>query len=162
MQGLVSTQERLGPSAALEGRKIPGALGKSPAIGISGAAKRREKVLWAWTGRAGGRSDKSRRVVGPVRRLSLEHGDSVAAVVFHRDRRSMGPRVAVSLSTHDKGPGWLPEILAGMIDAGESPEEALRREVREEGGYEIERLDSIGTVYLSPGGSSERIIIMRR
>jgi ADP-ribose pyrophosphatase len=98
-------------------------------------------------------------MVGPVRRLSLERGDSVAAVVFQRDRRCIVLARQFRYPTHDKGPGWLDEILAGMIDAGESPEDAIRREVREESGYEIERLESIGTFYLSPGGSSERVIL---
>jgi nudix-type nucleoside diphosphatase (YffH/AdpP family) len=35
----------------------------------------------------------------------------------------------------------------------------VRREVLEESGYEIERLHHINTFYLSPGGSSERIIL---
>jgi nudix-type nucleoside diphosphatase (YffH/AdpP family) len=99
------------------------------------------------------------RMIGPVRRLSLERGDSVAAVVFQRDRRCILLASQFRYPTHDTGPGWLTEIPAGMIDAGESPEQAVRREVREESGYDIERLDSIATFYLSPGGSSERIIL---
>jgi ADP-ribose pyrophosphatase len=57
----------------------------------------------------------------------------------------------------EKGPGWLLEIIAGMIDAGEAPEGALRREIAEELGYGVDRVEHIATFYVSPGGSSERI-----
>jgi ADP-ribose pyrophosphatase len=44
-----------------------------------------------------------------------------------------------------------------MIDAGESPEAALRRELEEELGFVNPRLEPIATFFVSPGGSSERI-----
>jgi nudix-type nucleoside diphosphatase (YffH/AdpP family) len=53
----------------------------------------------------------------------------------------------------------LTEIPAGMVESGETPEACIRREVREESGYEIAGLEPIGTFYLSPGGSSERTIL---
>jgi ADP-ribose pyrophosphatase len=46
-----------------------------------------------------------------------------------------------------------------MIDAGESPDVALRREVEEETGYRVRDLRHIGTFYVSPGGTSERIVL---
>ena len=98
-------------------------------------------------------------MVGPVRRLSFERGDSVAAVVLHRDRRALILGKQFRYPTNEKGPGWMTEILAGMIDSGESPVQCVRREVREESGYEVEQLEQIATFYLSPGGSSERIIL---
>jgi ADP-ribose pyrophosphatase len=103
--------------------------------------------------------DAKGHMVGPVPRLSLERGDSVAAVVFHRERRRVILTNQFRYPTNAKGPGWLTELPAGMIDDSESPENAIRREVREECGYEVERLDPIATFYLSPGGSSERIIL---
>lgn len=98
-------------------------------------------------------------LIGPVRRLSLERGDAVAALVVNRDRDRAILASQFRYPTYEKGPGWLTEILAGMLEAGESPEACIRREVREESGYEIARLEPIGTFYLSPGGSSERIIL---
>jgi nudix-type nucleoside diphosphatase (YffH/AdpP family) len=99
------------------------------------------------------------RMIGPLRRLSFERGDSVAAVVLNRDRGSVVLANQFRYPTHAKGPGWITEILAGMVDAGETPEQCVRREVREESGYDVEQLQHIGTFYLSPGGSSERIIL---
>ena len=52
---------------------------------------------------------------------------------------------------------WLLEIVAGMMDAGETPEAVVRREAVEEIGCEVHDLVSICDYYVSPGGTSERI-----
>jgi len=96
-------------------------------------------------------------MIGPVRRLSLERGDSVAAIVFDRDRQRVILANQFRYPTYEKGPGWMTEALAGVVDPGENPEQCIRREVREESGYDVDRLEHIATFYLSPGGSSERI-----
>jgi ADP-ribose pyrophosphatase len=44
-----------------------------------------------------------------------------------------------------------------MVDAGEAPEAALRRELEEELGYGVAHLEPIADFFVSPGGSSERI-----
>ncbi len=95
----------------------------------------------------------------PVRRLSFERGESVAALLV---RPETGRLVLVNqfrYPTHAKGPGWLNEVVAGVIDEGETPETALRREIREETGCEVARLERIAAFYASPGGSSERIFL---
>ncbi|HAY29432.1 MAG TPA: NUDIX hydrolase [Candidatus Accumulibacter phosphatis] len=93
----------------------------------------------------------------PARRLVFERGDSVAAVVYHRDSDSLLFAEQFRYPTVGKGSGWLLEVVAGMIDAGESPETALRREVEEELGFTLARCEAIATFFVSPGGSSERI-----
>ncbi|QKG56678.1 NUDIX hydrolase [Hymenobacter sp. BRD128] len=51
------------------------------------------------------------------------------------------------------------EIAAGMIDQGESPEAAVRREIHEELGYDIDQLTAIVTMWPSPGTSAETIAV---
>jgi ADP-ribose pyrophosphatase len=93
----------------------------------------------------------------PVRRLVFERGDSVAAVVFDRDNERLLLTEQFRFPAFEKGPGWLIELIAGMIDRGEQPQDALRREIEEELGYRANRIEHIATFYVSPGGSSERI-----
>ncbi len=93
----------------------------------------------------------------PVTRLVFERGDSAAAVVFHRERRNVLLAEQFRFPTLEKGPGWILEVPAGMVDSGEQPEATMRREIEEEIGYRVESIRPIVTFYVSPGGSSERI-----
>jgi ADP-ribose pyrophosphatase len=99
------------------------------------------------------------RVGGQVqRRLSLERGDSVAAVVEREDGAILLTR-QFRYPTLAKGPGYLLELPAGMIEGEEEPEVSLRRELVEELGYEPDRVEAIAAFYVSPGGSSERVFL---
>jgi nudix-type nucleoside diphosphatase (YffH/AdpP family) len=95
----------------------------------------------------------------PVRRLVFERGDSAAALLFNRDTQKILLINQFRYPTYEKGQGWLYEVVAGAIDANEQPEESIRREIREEIGYEANALTHIATFYVSPGGTSERIIL---
>jgi len=57
------------------------------------------------------------------------------------------------------GGPWKLELVAGLIDTGESPEQVAVRETREEANVDIstagDRLLSITNYYLSPGSSTE-------
>jgi ADP-ribose pyrophosphatase len=50
---------------------------------------------------------------------------------------------------------WLLEPVAGMIDAGETPQQAGVREVQEEAGIAVDKLEYICELYPSPGGCDE-------
>lgn len=54
---------------------------------------------------------------------------------------------------------WLLEIVAGLIDTAESPEEVVKREAREEAGAIVEALIPITTYWASPGAFSERVTV---
>jgi nudix-type nucleoside diphosphatase (YffH/AdpP family) len=95
----------------------------------------------------------------PVRKLVFERGDSAAALLFHRDSQQVILVNQFRYPTYEKGPGWLYEVVAGIIEDHERPEECIKREVREETGYEVSELTHIATFYVSPGGTSERIIL---
>jgi nudix-type nucleoside diphosphatase (YffH/AdpP family) len=94
-----------------------------------------------------------------VRRLNLERGDSVGVVMVDPVRRTVILIEQFRYAAYTKGHGWLIETVAGMIDAGETPEEAARREVLEETGYKIEALRLISSFFVSPGGSSEWVAL---
>ena len=94
-----------------------------------------------------------------VKRLCFQRGDSVAAILFDAERRKLLLVKQFRYPTYEKGPGWIMEIVAGILGPGETPEAAVRRETLEETGYEIALLEPIATFYVSPGGSSERILL---
>ena len=50
---------------------------------------------------------------------------------------------------------WLYEIPAGLIDKGETPAEAAKRELEEETGFKAGKLIHLTTVFTSPGFTDE-------
>lgn len=92
-------------------------------------------------------------------RLDFDRGDSVAAVVHRTDTETLIFTDQFRVSTYKKGPGWILELPAGVIEEGENPAESMRREIKEEIGYRTSYLHPISTFYVSPGGTSERIIL---
>ncbi len=50
---------------------------------------------------------------------------------------------------------WLLELVAGLIDKDEAPEQVGIREAREEAGTEVQALEPIASYFSSPGGSNE-------
>jgi nudix-type nucleoside diphosphatase (YffH/AdpP family) len=101
------------------------------------------------------------------RRLVFERGDSAAVLLFNPktssvvlvDQFRLPTLVARRRDESATNNGWLTEAVAGMIDPGESPEETIIRETREETGYEIEDPKLICRFFTSPGGTSERIFL---
>jgi nudix-type nucleoside diphosphatase (YffH/AdpP family) len=95
----------------------------------------------------------------PVRRLRLDRGDSVAALVVHTGTGCALMVKQFKYPVFGVTDGWIVEVVAGMMDRGETPEAAIRREVREEIGYELTHLERVSTFFVSPGGSSERVFL---
>jgi ADP-ribose pyrophosphatase len=58
-----------------------------------------------------------------------------------------------------KEPPWLTEIVAGGIEAGETPEDVAFREAGEEAGLALKTLHRIGSFFTSPGGTGERVTL---
>lgn len=54
---------------------------------------------------------------------------------------------------------WLIEVVAGIIEEGETPEEVVRREAVEEAGCTVTALHPIGCFIASPGASSETVVV---
>ena len=50
---------------------------------------------------------------------------------------------------------WLLELPAGIVDPGEEPVACARRELEEETGYTVERLEPLARFYPSPGFCTE-------
>ncbi len=54
---------------------------------------------------------------------------------------------------------WSYEFAAGIIDEGELPEEAAVREIREETGFIVDEIKSLGEFYPSFGATDEKIYL---
>lgn len=85
-----------------------------------------------------------------------DHGRAACVLPYNPDTRMALlvtlPRAALRFA----GGGDVLEAPAGMIDAGETPVEAARRELAEEAGLEVDVLESAGAVFSSPGSTTER------
>jgi len=57
------------------------------------------------------------------------------------------------------GTPWLLEIVAGVIEANETPEQVVERESIEEAGCQISNLVPLYDYLVSPGGTTERIML---
>jgi ADP-ribose pyrophosphatase len=94
-----------------------------------------------------------------VRWLVFERGDSVAVLVVNAKRRTVCLVQQFRYPAHEKGGGWLTDVVAGMIEEGDTPEETARRETLEEAGFEVAAIEPIATFFVSPGGSTERVFL---
>lgn len=54
---------------------------------------------------------------------------------------------------------WLLELVAGIVEEGELPEEVARREAHEEAGLDVNELEFVCRYQVSPGGNTEEILL---
>lgn len=95
---------------------------------------------------------------GDIVREVFERGHAAAALPYdpHRDEVVLLEQFRVGALAAGQEP-WLIEVVAGIIDDGESPEDVVRREMIEEAGLEPHELEPVGPVLVSPGGTSEML-----
>lgn len=103
------------------------------------------------------RSDGSR--TGPRRLVRVDRRDAAAVLLVDRRARELVLIEQFRWPTYEKGPGRLLEIAAGVVEEGESPEAAARREAEEETGLQTGRAAAIATCYPTPGYSTERCFV---
>jgi ADP-ribose pyrophosphatase len=95
---------------------------------------------------------------GTISRELLERGNAAALLPYDpiRDEVVLLEQFRIG-ALQDTGGPWLPEIVAGMIGPGETPEQVVRREAMEEAGCVVHELEPICEYLVSPGSSSERM-----
>lgn len=96
---------------------------------------------------------------GILIRNSIEKRDGVAALLYDSAKNEILLIEQFRYSTALHGEPWLIEVVAGAIDEGETAEEAIKREIKEEAGYEVSMLKKIMLIYPSPGFLNERLHI---
>jgi nudix-type nucleoside diphosphatase (YffH/AdpP family) len=101
----------------------------------------------------------------PQIRLNVERGNSVAAILFEPASELLHFVRQFRFSTYDFGDepnpanGWMVELIAGSVKPGEPLRDCVIREVKEETGFDIDAPQMIGSFYLTPGASSERLYL---
>lgn len=95
-----------------------------------------------------------------VTREILERGHAVAVLLFDPKCQEFVfiEQFRIGALPTSQTP-WLIEIVAGMIETEEEPEEVCRREAKEEAGVDIKRLRKALSYLSSPGGTTERLHI---
>ena len=90
----------------------------------------------------------------------LRRPDAVCAVVYNTDRDALYfvSQFRLGLAAKDD-PAWTVELTAGVVEEGESREEAIVREIREELGFAVTHAEEVQKIYPSPAILSERIYL---
>jgi ADP-ribose pyrophosphatase len=86
-----------------------------------------------------------------LKREVLKTGNSVSAIIKDTIKNKY-----IFVSQYRPGAeAHMLEIVAGKIDAGEKPEESVKREIMEETGYKVDYIKHLKDVYTSPGRIDE-------
>lgn len=98
---------------------------------------------------------------GEIKREIFERGHAAVLLPFDpvRDEVVLVEQVRIAAYDTSETP-WLLEMVAGMIEEGESVEDVARREALEEAGLAIGRTKPVLSYLASPGGTTERSSIM--
>ncbi|HWV15859.1 MAG TPA: NUDIX domain-containing protein [Cellvibrio sp.] len=95
---------------------------------------------------------------GEIGREIFIRGEAVAVVLYDPERDLIGlvEQFRIGALNESNGP-WCYEVVAGMLEEGELPEEVARRELVEEANLTPYRLEYICQYLSSPGGSDEKL-----
>lgn len=96
-----------------------------------------------------------------VRREIFERGHAAVLLPFDPERDEVVLVEQVRIAAYDTSDTpWLLELVAGMIEDGETVDDVARREAMEEAGIVVKRTKPVLSYLASPGGTSERSSIM--
>ena len=95
-----------------------------------------------------------------VQREIFERGHAVAVLPYDPNLKEfvMIEQIRIGALATSNSP-WLLEIVAGIIDPGETAEDVCYREAQEEAGVTITHLKKALSYLASPGGTTERLHI---
>ncbi|WP_114909431.1 ADP-ribose diphosphatase [Haemophilus haemolyticus] len=98
---------------------------------------------------------------GVVTRELLIKGAASAVIAYDPKEDSVilveQVRIGAAYHSESNRSPWLLELIAGMVEQGEKPEEVALRESEEEAGIQVKNLTHCLSVWDSPGGTVERI-----
>ncbi|CRL43913.1 ADP-ribose pyrophosphatase [Sodalis glossinidius str. 'morsitans'] len=96
-----------------------------------------------------------------VTREIFERGHAVVLLPYDARRDQVILLEQIRIAAYDSSPTpWLLELVAGMIEPGETLEQVARREAVEETGLTVGRCKRMLSYLASPGGTSECLTVM--
>ena len=101
--------------------------------------------------------DEVRFPDGSIGSLEMVRHSGASAIVPLLDEANDDPLVLLIRQYRYAADGYLYEIPAGRLDAGESPTDCAIRELREETGYRAARVEPLFTMFTTPGFTDEKI-----
>jgi ADP-ribose pyrophosphatase len=87
----------------------------------------------------------------------VRHPGASAVVPFLTDPRGDNPQLLLLKQYRYAAEGYVYEIPAGRLEAGEDPRHCAERELREETGCTAAEIRFLTTIYTTPGFTDERI-----
>lgn len=87
----------------------------------------------------------------------LRHPGASAVIPFLSDPHGEDPQVLLIRQYRYAAGGYMLEVPAGRLDAGEDPQHCAARELKEETGCTAEHIEHLTTIYTTPGFTDEKI-----
>lgn len=94
-----------------------------------------------------------------VTRFNLLRGFAVTSMLYHKEKDAIILVRQFRYSTAEAGHPWLVELPAGLMEKGEAPLYAAKRETIEETGYQLKDAIEISRFFVAPGCTDEQIIL---
>ena len=99
---------------------------------------------------------------GKTERLTHEvygKNDGVAVLLYNPSTKNviLSKQFRIPMYVAGVKNGFSIEVVGGAIDPSESPETSVIRETKEEVGYNINQLQKVATIFLSPGLMKEQV-----
>lgn len=97
---------------------------------------------------------------GIVERELFERGNAAGVLLYDVALDQVGVIEQFRIGAHrQEGSPWQFEVVAGIVDAGESPEQVAHRETQEEAGLTLQELHPIANYLVSGGGTDEQMAL---
>ncbi len=96
----------------------------------------------------------------PMQRELFERGNAAGVLLYDSAADRVGIVEQFRIGAHaQKESPWQFEVVAGIVEAGESAEQVVRRETFEEAGLQLQQLHPIANYLVSAGGTDEQMAL---